>query len=65
MPVDVVRAGDVARAVEQDVLVRLDHDEAVVAEMLSEPVGRDEALRMGVGLELGCGISGERHGVLR
>jgi hypothetical protein len=52
------QAGDVAGAVKQNVLVRLDHDEAVVTEVLGEPVGRDEALGMGVVLQGWIGIRG-------
>ena len=53
VPVDLDRAGDVAGVVEQHVLVGLDDDEALVAEVLGQPLGGDQALRVGVRLEVG------------
>jgi hypothetical protein len=63
VPVDLHGAGDVARLVEQDVLVRLDDDEVGVVEVLGEPVGGHEALRMRVLVDLrGAGVQCGRHG---
>jgi hypothetical protein len=53
VPVDLDRAGDVTCVVEQHVLVRLHDDQARFAEVLRQPVGRHETLRVGVGGDLG------------
>ncbi len=48
MPVDLDGTGDVAAVVEQHVLVRLDDHQAGVAQVLGQPLGRDQALGVGV-----------------
>ena len=49
LPVDVDGVVEVAGGVEQDVLVRLDHADALgVGEVLGDPVGGDEDLGVGV-----------------
>src|SRR5690606_5680753 len=61
VPVQVHRAGDVAGGVQQHVLVRLDHRQPRVTEVLGEPGGRDEPLRVRVLGETGLRISGNTH----
>ena len=56
MPVDLHGAGDVAGLVEQHVLVGLHDHDLRVAEVLGEPVGRDEALRVRVLREPRVGV---------
>ncbi len=63
VPVDLHGAGDVAGLVEQHVLVGLDDDEPGRAEVVGEPLGRDEALGVRVRGDLrvgGVGLDG--HG---
>ena len=58
VPVDLDRAGDVAGLVEQDVLVRLDDHQPRIAQVLRQPVGGNQPLRVGVVGKLGGGIVG-------
>ena len=62
MPVDFHRTGNVADVVEQDVLVGFDDDQAGRAQMGGQPVGSHQTFGVGVVLEHGAGISGQRHG---
>ena len=64
VPVDLLGAGNVARVKQQDVLVRLQHHETRRGQVVLEPLGRHETSRVGVRLELGVSISGERHRIL-
>ncbi|MBG9885264.1 hypothetical protein ABE10_01410, partial [Bacillus toyonensis] len=61
VPVDLDRAGDVARLVQQDVLVGLDDHESRSAQTLLEPGGRHEASRLRILGEL-CGRGVEIDG---
>ena len=62
MPVELDRAGDVAGLVEQHVLVGFGHHQAGVVEVLRDPLGGDDHLRVGVLKELRRGILRQRHG---
>ena len=64
VPVDLLGARNVAGVKQQHVLVRLQHDETRHAQVVLEPLGRHETSRVGVRLELGVSISGERHRIL-
>jgi hypothetical protein len=61
MPVDLDRRGDVAGLVEQHVLIRFGDDETRFAEVLLQPFGRHETLRVGVLGETRCWIDLEGH----
>ena len=52
VPVELHRAGDVAGLVEQHVLVGLRHHQARVVEVLGDPLGRHDGLRVGIFLQL-------------
>ena len=61
VPVDLHRARDVAGVVEQHVLVGLDDGQPGPAEIARQPVGGDQAFRMGVIGQGGIGIGRQRH----
>jgi hypothetical protein len=61
VPVDLHRAGDVPGVVEQHVLVGLDDDHVGVVEVGGQPVGADQALGVGIRLEL-LGVVGRDRG---
>jgi len=63
VPVDLDGALDVARLVEQDVLVGLDHDQPRLAEVLLQPLGAHETLGVGVLGEAGGRVVLDGHGV--
>jgi hypothetical protein len=56
VPVDLDRAGDVARLVEEDVLVTLDDNQTWIVEMLGEPCRAHKGLRVDVVVELRVGV---------
>src|SRR6185312_4742328 len=62
VPVDLDRAGDVAGVVEQHVLVGLDHHEPGFTQVLGQPLGGDQALRVGVGGQFRVCVVWYRHG---
>ena len=61
VPVDLDRAGDVAGLVEQHVLVGFDDDEAGLTEVVGEPLGAHQPLRMGEGGEGGVRVELDGH----
>jgi hypothetical protein len=61
VPVQLDRARDVPRLVQQHVLVGLGDHQPGVAEVLGHPAGADQHLGPGVVLELGRGVIRQRH----
>jgi len=62
VPVQLDRSRDVTGLVKQHVLVGLGHHQGGVVKVLGHPVGRDDHLGVGILLQLGRGIIGQRHG---
>ena len=62
-PIDFHRSGNVARLIEQDVLVRLDNTDIGIVQVVGHPLGRDEDFGMGVParLDVGDGCQGLSH----
>jgi hypothetical protein len=58
VPVDLHRAGDVSDVVKQDVFVGFDDRQPGRTQPGRQPVGGDEALRVGIGSERLIGICG-------
>ena len=60
-PVDLDRPRNVTRVIEQDILVRLDHHDVGILEMLRQPLGRNHPLGVCVRLKFGGRIGRNRH----
>ena len=56
-----IAPGNVAGVIEQNVLIGFDDHQIRVVEMLGQPIGRDQALGVGVALELLGGVGGDRQ----
>jgi hypothetical protein len=61
VPVELHGPWDMARLIQQHILIGLGDDETRILQVLGQPFGRDEHLRARIVLEFCCGIIGKRH----